>query len=109
MIVLKVEVVLIKGHQVVFERCFENTTEGQIVNYFSNELPLASRLIQFSKQRIEGKLCCFSAFPYSRVFTCLSNLIGEVKVFTIVFSSYDVCDLNYYCYWLKLNLWINDQ
>ena len=37
-IVLEAEAMFIKDHQVVFERCFENTNEGQVVNRFSNEV-----------------------------------------------------------------------
>jgi hypothetical protein len=38
MIVLEVEAVLIESHQLVFEGCFENTNEGQMVRRFSNEV-----------------------------------------------------------------------
>lgn len=37
-IVLESEAILIGGHQVVFEGCFENTNEGQMVSRFSNEI-----------------------------------------------------------------------
>ena len=37
-IVLESEVTLSGGHQVVFEGCFENTNEGQMVSRFSNEI-----------------------------------------------------------------------
>ena len=37
-IVLESEAMLIGGHQVVFEGCFENTNEGQMVSRFSNEI-----------------------------------------------------------------------
>jgi hypothetical protein len=36
-IVLEVEATLSGGHQVIFEGCFENTNEGQMVSRFSNE------------------------------------------------------------------------
>ena len=37
-IVFDVEAILIGGHQVVFEECFKNTNEGQLVSRFSNEI-----------------------------------------------------------------------
>jgi hypothetical protein len=49
----------IKDHQVVFEGCFKNTNEGQMVSRFSNEVGhrfLATR----PTQRTDGKLYCYS-------------------------------------------------
>jgi hypothetical protein len=37
-IVLEVEVMLVKGHQVVFEECFENTNAGHMVTRLSDEI-----------------------------------------------------------------------
>ena len=37
-IVLEAEATLTGGHQMVFEGCFENTDEGQMVSRFSNEM-----------------------------------------------------------------------
>jgi hypothetical protein len=37
-IILKAEAMLIEGHQVVFERCFQNTNEGQMVNRLFDEV-----------------------------------------------------------------------
>ena len=37
-IILEVEAILVKGHQVVFEECFQNTNEGQMVSCLSNEV-----------------------------------------------------------------------
>jgi hypothetical protein len=37
-IVLNVETMFIRGHQVVFERYFKNTNEGQMMSRFSNEV-----------------------------------------------------------------------
>jgi hypothetical protein len=37
-IVLEVEAMLVGGHQVVFERCFENTNVGYMVTRFSNDI-----------------------------------------------------------------------
>jgi hypothetical protein len=36
--VLKTEVMFIEGHQVVFERRFENTNESQMMSHFFNEV-----------------------------------------------------------------------
>jgi hypothetical protein len=37
-IILEAEIMLIKGHQVVFEGCFQNTNESQMVNCLSDEV-----------------------------------------------------------------------
>jgi hypothetical protein len=37
-IILKVEAMLIGGHQVVFERCFQNTNEGHMVSHLFDEI-----------------------------------------------------------------------
>ena len=37
-IILKVEAMLIEGHQVVFEGCFENINKGQMVSYLSKKV-----------------------------------------------------------------------
>ena len=37
LIILKIEAILIEGHQVVFEECFQNINEGQTVSYLSND------------------------------------------------------------------------
>jgi hypothetical protein len=37
-IILKAEAMLIEGHQVVFERCFQNTNEGQMVSRLFDEV-----------------------------------------------------------------------
>ena len=38
MIVLKVEALFNRGHQVIFEGCFKNTNEGQMVSLYVNEV-----------------------------------------------------------------------
>jgi hypothetical protein len=37
-IILEAETMFIGGHQVVFEECFQNTNESQIVNHLSNDV-----------------------------------------------------------------------
>jgi hypothetical protein len=37
-IVLEAEAILVEGHQVVFERCFENTNVGHMVTRFSDDI-----------------------------------------------------------------------
>jgi hypothetical protein len=37
-IILEAEAILIGGHQVIFEGCFQNTNEGQMVSRLSNEV-----------------------------------------------------------------------
>jgi hypothetical protein len=37
-IILEAETILIRDHQVVFEGCFQNTNEGQMVSYSSDEV-----------------------------------------------------------------------
>jgi hypothetical protein len=37
-IILEPKAMFIGSHQVIFERCFKNTNEGQMVNRFSNEV-----------------------------------------------------------------------
>jgi hypothetical protein len=37
-IVLQAKVMLVEGHQVVFEGCFQNTNEGQMVSRLSNDV-----------------------------------------------------------------------
>jgi hypothetical protein len=37
-IILETKAIFIRCHQVVFEECFQNTNEGQIVSRFSDEV-----------------------------------------------------------------------
>jgi hypothetical protein len=37
-IILEIEAMFIVGHQVVFEGCFQNTNEGQMVSCLSNDV-----------------------------------------------------------------------
>jgi hypothetical protein len=37
-IVLEVEAILVEGHQVVFEECFENTNVGHMVTHLSDDI-----------------------------------------------------------------------
>jgi hypothetical protein len=37
-IVLEVEAILVEGHQVVFERCFENTNAGLMLTHLSDDI-----------------------------------------------------------------------
>jgi hypothetical protein len=37
-IILEVEAMLVEGHQIVFEGCFQNTNEGHMVSRLSNEI-----------------------------------------------------------------------
>ena len=37
-IILKAKAMLVEGHQVLFEQCFQNISEGQIVSRLSNEV-----------------------------------------------------------------------
>ena len=90
----------------VLEGYFENTNENQIVSRFSNEasycLWLQSPLNLLSEDQMTNYIVLV-LLPNSRIFACLSHLVDEVRVFTIIFSLY-ICDLDCYCCWLKTNL-----
>ena len=91
---------LIDGHQMIFEKCFENINEVQMVVQFSNDIghwlylqdPLNHVGGKQKASYIASMLCQILGF-----FTYLSYLASKVRVFTIVFCSY-ICDLDCYCY-----------
>jgi hypothetical protein len=79
-IVLKIEAMFIEGHQMVFEGCFENTNEGQMMSCFSN--------------KVGHHLWLHGPLNYlcrERRASYLSHLVVEVGVFIIVFSSHVCC------------------
>jgi hypothetical protein len=95
----------------VFEGCFENINEGQMISLFrwSRSPSLASRPIQLLRWRTEGKLHYYSASLNFKVLACLNHLVVEVGTFISVFSSH-VCSLCCYCCcWIKIGLWIDDR
>jgi hypothetical protein len=98
---------LIGGHQVIFEGCFKNTNESQMVSRFSNEVGhhfwLRGPFNHLGGDR-------YNTSSNFRVFVCLNHLLAEVGAFFIVFFS-QVCSLCCYCCccWIKIGLWIDDR
>jgi hypothetical protein len=77
-IILEAETIFIGGYQVVFEECFQNTNEGQIVSRLFDEVDhrlwLQSPLNQLSGERrasyIIAILCKIQEFCIYKPFSC---------------------------------------
>jgi len=76
MIILESEPTLSENYQIVFEGCFENNSEEQMVSCISSEVdqrstPLASRTTQSINCGTESKLHCCYIFAYFGVLKCV--------------------------------------
>jgi hypothetical protein len=79
-IILEAETIFIGGYQVVFEECFQNTNEGQIVSRLFDEVDhrlwLQSPLNQF---RVNGgQVILLQSFVKFKSFAYINHLVVEV-------------------------------
>jgi hypothetical protein len=77
-IVLEAEAMLVEGHQVVFEGCFENTNAGYMVTRHSDDIGHRLWPTQSLRRRTESQLHCQSTLSHSRGFAYVNHLVVEI-------------------------------